>query len=121
MAKVNQVDKRVLMAKWDIVKYQILTHCYIAQIQISDADLNLLTLLAMEGDQELTSFCNKAADAQIFKSPQSARNALIKIETKGLISKQGKSKKKLVIDPQLNVQSRGNVLLEYKFLAVETA
>ena len=121
MAKVNQVDKRVLMAKQDVIKYQLLTYCFLAKIQISEADLDLLTMLATEGDQDLTNFCNKAAETGIFKSAQSVRNALIKIETKGLISKQGKSKKRLVIKPELNIQTTGNILLEYKFLAVETA
>ena len=32
MALVNQVQKRVRMSKWDIVKYQILTYCYIKHI-----------------------------------------------------------------------------------------
>ena len=60
MAIVNQVEKRVRMNTWQVVKYQILTHCYLYDIPVSEADLNCLTLLAIEGDQELTSFCNKA-------------------------------------------------------------
>ena len=93
MAIVNQVDKRVKMSGWQIVKYQILTHCYLYNIQVSESDLDCLTLLAMEGDQELTSFCNKAHDKQIFSSTQSVRNCLTKSEKKGLIKKEGKNKK----------------------------
>ena len=55
MAIVNQVDKRVKMSGWQIVKYQILTHCYLYNIQVSESDLDCLTLLAIEGDQELTN------------------------------------------------------------------
>jgi hypothetical protein len=118
MAIVNQVDKRVRMSAWQIVKYQILTHCYLYNIQVSEADLNCLTFLAIEGDQELTSFCNKAYDKQIFSSTQSVRNCLTKSEKKGLIKKEGKNKKKIFINPELKVHSRGNILLDFKFLSV---
>ena len=118
MAIVNQVDKRVKMSGWQIVKYQILTHCYLYNIQVSESDLDCLTLLAMEGDQELTSFCNKAHDKQIFSSTQSVRNCLTKSEKKGLIKKEGKNKKKIFINPELKVHTSGNILLDFKFLSI---
>ena len=37
MAVVNQVDKKVKMDKWGIVKYQIVTYCYLSNIFVSDA------------------------------------------------------------------------------------
>ena len=118
MAIVNQVDKRVKMSGWQIVKYQILTHCYLYNIQVSESDLDCLTLLAIEGDQELTTFCNKAHDKQIFSSTQSVRNCLTKSEKKGLIKKEGKKKKKILINPELKVHSQGNILLDFKFLSI---
>lgn len=120
MAVVNQIDKRVKLPKWNVVKYQILTHCYLNNITISDADLNCLTYLAMEGDQELTSFCNKAYSNNIFSSVQSVRNCLTKAEKKNLIKKEGKNKKKIYIHPDVNVYSKGTILLDFKFLSVET-
>lgn len=118
MAIVNQVDKRVRMTTWQIVKYQILTHCYLTGIQLSDADLECLTYLAIEGEQELTSFCVKAHTKNIFSSAQTVRNCLIKAERKNLIVKEGKNKKKIFINPIMNVHSTGNVLLDFKFLSV---
>jgi hypothetical protein len=120
MAIVNQVDKRVKMNKWDIVKYQILTYCYINKINVSEADLNCLTYLALEGDQELTSFCMKAHSKNIFSSTQSVRNCLTKAEKKDLIRKEGKNKKKIYINPDINIFSKGSILLDFKFLSVET-
>jgi hypothetical protein len=120
MAIVNQVDKRVKMNKWDIVKYQILTYCYINKISVSEADLNCLTYLALEGDQELTSFCMKAHGKNIFSSTQSVRNCLTKAEKKNLIKKEGKNKKKIYINPEIKIFSKGNILLDFKFLSVET-
>jgi hypothetical protein len=119
MALVNQVDKRVKMTTWQIVKYQILTHCYLFDISVSEADLNCLTLLAIEGEQELTYFCNKAHDKKIFSSTQSVRNCLTKAERKGLIKKEGKNKKKIFINDDLKLHAHGNILLDYKFLSVE--
>lgn len=120
MAVVNQIDKKARMSKWDIVKYQILTHCYINKISVSEADLNCLTYLALEGDQELTSFCNKAHLKEIFSSIQSVRNCLTKAEKKNLIKKEGKNKKKIYLNPEMRIYSKGTILLDFKFLSVET-
>jgi len=121
MALVNQVDKRVKLDLWDIVKYQLITYCYLYKIQVSEADLDCLTLLAIEGDnQELTSFCVKAFNNKIFSSIQSVRNCLAKVEKKQLIVKEGKNKKKIFINPKINIQAKGNVLLDFKFLSVAT-
>lgn len=121
MANVTQIEKRVRMDNWDIVKYQILTHCYLQKIILSEADLDCLTFLAVLGEIELTNFCTKAADRKIFQSPQTVRNALNKAESRSLITKEGKSKKRISIHPDLKIQTSGNILLDYKFLALETA
>jgi hypothetical protein len=80
MALVIQVQKRAVMPKWEIVKFQILSHCYINRITVSESDLNCLTLLSMTGPIELTHFCYDASsdDHMIFKSPQTVRNAINK-------------------------------------------
>lgn len=120
MALVNQVDKRVRMTRWDIVKFQLMTHCYLFKIPVSEADLNCLTFLALQGEQELTQFCTQAADKKYFSSTQSVRNCLTKAEKKRLIKKEGKNKKKIYIHPELKIHAEGNILLDYKFLSVET-
>lgn len=120
MALVNQIDKRVKMDRFDIIKYQILTHCYLNKISVSEADLNCLTYLALEGDQELTTFCSKAHGQHIFSSIQSVRNCLTKAEKKHLIKKEGKNRKKIFIHPDLKVFCKGNILLDYKFLSIAT-
>ena len=52
----------------------------------------------------------------IFKSPQSARNAITKAEKKGLLSKSGNNKKTITINSNINIQTSGLVLLDYKIL-----
>ena len=118
MAIVNQVDKKVKMDRWSIVKYQLVTHCFLSTMQLSNAELNCLTYLALEGEQELTSFCNIIHENKIFSSAQSARNCLAKLEKKGMIVKEGKNKKKICINPALNIYAKGNILLDFKFLSV---
>ena len=46
MAVVKQVQKKVVMSKKDIVKFQLVTHCYINKITVSNSDLECLTLLS---------------------------------------------------------------------------
>jgi hypothetical protein len=122
MALVNQVQKRVKMSKWDVVKFQILTHCYINRITMSESDLNCLTLLSFNQPIELTSFCYDASaeDAWIFKSPQTVRNCINKAEKNGLVIKDTTNKKLIMINPVIKLQTQGTILLDYKFLGNES-
>jgi len=122
MALVNQVQKRVKMPKWDVIKFQILTHCYINRITVSESDLNCLTLLSINEPIELTSFCYDASveEEGIFKSPQTVRNCINKAEKNGLVVKDTNNKKVIMINPNLKIQTQGNVLLDYKFLGNDT-
>lgn len=120
MAIVNQVRKNVKMDLWNIVKFQLAVHCHLKELNVSDLDLNCITFLALSGETELTDFCERATKNKIFSSPQSVRNAITKAEKRSLLVKNGKSKKTIQIDPVLNIQIEGNILLDYKILRVET-
>lgn len=119
MALVNQVQKRVKMPKWSLVKYQILTHCYINKISLSESDLDCLTLLSFNQPVELTDFCYDASSEEgwIFKSPQTVRNSINKSEKNELIVRDESNKKVIMLNPNMKVQTEGTVLLDYKFLA----
>lgn len=129
MAVVNQVQKNGLMDLWEIVKFQVRLYCHLNETIISESDLECLTLLAINGEVELTSFCNAACEIderdrdhilkyehEIFKTPQSVRNSINKIENIGLIKKRGKSKKKISVDSSMQIQAGGNIFVEIKFL-----
>jgi hypothetical protein len=122
MALVNQVQKRVKMPKWDVVKFQILTHCYINGMTMSESDLNCLTLLSFNQPIELTHFCYDASSEEewIFKSPQTVRNCINKAEKNGLVVKDKENKKLIMINPDLKLQTQGTILLDYKFLGNDT-
>jgi hypothetical protein len=117
MAIVNQVQKKVVMSKKDIIKYQILTHCYINRVIVSESDLDCLTLLSTIGPIELTHFCYEASDEHgIFKSEQTVRNCINKCEKNKLVVKDLANKKVISINPDMKVQAEGDILLDYKFL-----
>ena len=80
MAIVNKVDKKVRTGKDQVIKYQILTYCFLNDIQISLSDLNCLLYLAKFESIELTEFCKLISETGIFKSSQSCRNAITKAE-----------------------------------------
>lgn len=122
MALVNQVQKRVRMSKWDVVKFQILTHCYINRITMSESDLNCLTLLSFNQPIELSHFCVDTSTDEdwIFKSPQTVRNCINKAEKNGLVTKDPNNKKFVQINPEIKLQTLGTILLDYKFLGNES-
>jgi hypothetical protein len=122
MALVNQVQKRVRMSKWNVVKFQILTHCYIKRILLSDSDLNCLTLLSFNEPIELTSFCYDASSEEdpIFKSPQTVRNCINKAEKNNLVIKDIENKKLIKLNTELKIQTEGTILLDFKFLGDES-
>ena len=120
MAIVNKVNKKVKMSRDDVIKYQILTHCFLNDIQISNSDLECLCEVAKSGPKELTLFCEDISKKEIFKSAQSCRNALSKAEKKELIVKEGSNKKIIKLNPDMNIQTEDTILLDFKILGVET-
>jgi hypothetical protein len=122
MALVNQVRKNVRLQKWDIVKFQIITYCYINKILLSNADLDCLTLLSFNQPIELSNFCSDASieEDSIFKSAQSVRNSLNKSEKHNIIVRSANNKKVIQLNPLLKIQVKGNILLDYKFFANES-
>jgi hypothetical protein len=122
MALVNQVQKKVKMPKWDVVKFQILTHCYVNKIAMSESDLNCLTLLSFNQPVELTHFCYDASSEEepIFKSPQTVRNCINKAEKNSLVLKDEDNKKVIFLNPDLKIQTDGTILLDYKFLGYDS-
>ena len=113
---VNKVDQKIKTNIRRTTEYQILTYCYFNDIQISNTDLLMLGELALLDEHELTDFCKIVTMHKIFKSPQSARNAITKAEKKGLIKKNGTNKKTIIVSEKLNVQTDGVILLDFKIL-----
>ena len=120
MAIVNKIEKKAQISKGMAIQYQILTYCFFNNIQISTSDLNCLYSLSLMEGIELTEFCEKISTLGIFKSSQSCRNALSKAEKKGLIIKDGNNKKRISLNPDMNIQTEGTLFLDFKILGVES-
>lgn len=120
MTLVKKVDKRIKSTIDTTIQYQILTHCFFNDIQISASDLKCLSELAKNNNIEITKFCELATEKSIFKSCQSARNAINKAERKQLVIKSGKNKKTIKINDEINIQTDGVVLLDFKILGGES-
>ena len=118
--KVKRVEKKIRTSKDEVIKYQILTYCFLNEIQISLSDLLCLTELAKLDSCELTKFCSLISDKKIFKSPQSCRNAITKASKKDLITKSGVNKKNIKLNSKIEIQTEGTILLDYKLLGIDT-
>jgi len=113
MTVVNKVDKKVKVTLEKVIKYQIVTYCFMNNIQVSASDLNCLTELAKLKSASLTDFCTVISEKGIFKSSQSCRNALQKAKKKKLVVK---SNKKIMLNPDMKIQSEGYIYLDFKIL-----
>ena len=120
MAVVNKVDIKLKVEINKTIKFQLLTYCFFEDITLSTSDLNCLSELARHPNTEISKFCIHLTDKKIFKSPQSARNAVNKINKKNLIVKKGKNKKTKTVNDIVNLQTDGYVLLDYKILGSES-
>lgn len=120
MAKFDLVEKKIQMDMYEIIKFQLMTYCYVHNISITDSDLECLTLLGMKDEFDQSEFFDLAIEKGIFKTPQTVRNSLRKAKEYNLISKKGDWKKVVFLNPDLGIKNRGNILLNYKVLHIET-
>ena len=122
MAKIKHVKKQVSMSHRDIVKYQLVSHCFFSDIQLSTSELNCLTLLGLFNDVELSEFCVTVVTENVFKNPQTVRNFLTKAAKLDLVYKYtadaNVNKKRIQLNSDLNLQTTGSVLLDYKLFYV---
>jgi hypothetical protein len=127
--EVNRVQKKIRVSSYDVVKYQIITELIFFQKEhLIPSDIELLTLLALWGPIELGKFCNAAAK-KLYKNiemeefsvrAQNVRNRMAKLEKRGIIQKINNGKRQIQISPSLSIYGKGNVLLDYNILAVES-
>lgn len=139
MAKVNLVNKQVRMGLDDIIRFQLMSHCYINNIVVSELDLDCLTELGKMGEVELSDFCDYMADIRLEKklktwkpepglplpkrpeaSPQTIRNVVSKTEKEKLLIRSGKKRKTITINPEIKIQTKGNILLNFKVVHIDT-
>jgi len=120
MAQANLVSKKVRMGHRDIIKYQLVTHCFITtsnSLAMSN-ELDCLALLGAYGEHELSEFCNIAVDEKIFKTAQTVRNFMTKAGKVNLVNKDRTNKKRISLREELKIQTEGNIVLDFKVVYV---
>ncbi len=108
-------QKVLTMKKAEIIRFQLMVHCYVEKIpNISPALLDCMTLLGVKGSTGLIDFCDTLTEKKIFKSVQSSRNAIARLQDRKLVVKEGRNKKNISLNPELLIQNSGNILVDIK-------
>ena len=118
MAKVNLVEKKAQLSRIGIIKFQLMTHCFMINLKLSNNELECLTLLGYNGDRDLAEFCNDSVQNNTFKTAQTVRNFLTKACTLNLVTKTGTNKKTIKLADELQIQTEGNIVLDFKIVHV---
>ena len=71
-------------------------------------------------EKRLEQSKKKSSKKIIEASPQTIRNILSKIEKQNLLIREGRGRKKIKLNPDLKIQSQGNILLNYKLVYIDT-
>jgi len=126
--EVQKVTKKIRITTSDAIKYQLITEImFFKNEHLIPGDLEILRLLVMWGPIELVDFCTAAAkelysDAapeKLSLRSQNIRNRIVKLEKRNIIVKTSASRKTIDIAPEINIFSKGNILLDYNYLSVE--
>ena len=128
--EVKKITKKLKLSTEDVVKYQILTEImFFKKEYLISSDLEILTLLAVWGPTDLVSFCNNAAKSlykdmlpeEIAVRSQNIRNRVVKLEKRKLVEKTNEGRKQIQIAKGFNIVSKGNILLDYNYLGIESS
>jgi hypothetical protein len=115
----SEVNKTVQTDLFGIVKFQIMTHCFVNDIFLNKTELDCLTLLGCKGKIRQLEFCALATDMKLLGSPTAVANCLARVSRSNLFLKEGGGKKQIFLNPALNIQTEGNIVLNYKFVSLE--
>lgn len=112
----NSTIVKYHMHRSSIIRFQVILYCHMngyfpgtKDSKVSFADIDCLTLLGIKGKTNLISFCKELVGYGIFKSVQSVRNAVSKLQEKNLISKEGKSHKVVFLSPEMKILTEENI------------
>jgi hypothetical protein len=115
MPVVHTIQKRGQLNKTDVVRFQLLTFCFFQGLSLTENELACLVQLALQGTVELNGFCTAVYEQQLYASPQTVRNLLTKFERLKLVVKEGRSRKKVRVHPDVDVHTEENILLDFRF------
>jgi hypothetical protein len=127
--EVKKINKKLKLSTLDIVRYQLLTEVmFFKKEYLIPSDLEILTLLVMWGPIELGGFCAAAAKViypeslpeDLSTRAQNIRNRIVKLEKRNIVVKSKTGRKIIALNSDIDVYSKGNILLDYNYLTIET-
>ena len=127
--EVKKVNKKLRMTTKDVIRYQILTEImFFRNETLIPSDIEILTLLIMSGPIELGKFClmsakiiyPNAAPEEISTRAQNIRNRIVKLEKRNIVVKSKTGRKTIALNPSIDIHAKGNILLDYNYLALES-
>jgi hypothetical protein len=128
--QVSKIQKKIRVTPYDLVKYQIVTDLiFFKKEHLIPSDIEILTMLALWGPVELSKFCNAAAKKlygpveleEFSVRAQNVRNRISKLEKRKIVVKSRDNKKLIQITPTIDIHHKGNILLDYNLLALESS
>lgn len=128
--EVNKVQKKIRVTPYELVKYQVITSLiFFRKEHLIPSDIEILSMLALWGPVELSKFCNAAAKVlygpmepeEFSVRAQNVRNRVSKLEKRKIVVKSRDNKKLIMITPSIDIHRKGNILLDYNLLALESS
>ena len=114
---VHHVKKTIRLGKRDSIKYQLLTHCFVNDIRLSNNEIDCLSLLGILDSQNLSVFCKTAVDEGIFKTEQTVRNFINRACEAQLVAKEASVKLSRIsirLHESLQIVNAEPLLLDYR-------
>lgn len=120
---INQYKRAIRdISRESIIRFQIVVHCYIHDIEINTARLKCLTTLGLLGKTDLSDFCKIMKKEEVFTSIESTRSRLTVLQEIGLVLKNdGKYRKTIELHPDMKIQTTGNIMVDVKLLSMENS
>lgn len=101
-------------SQFKMVKLQFMLHCFLNDINLSNADLDCLTLLAIKGTNN--TVLNEVIEKQIFKTVQAARNCRAKLTKLGFFVNASEGR---YLNSDLSIGIDSIILLDMKIANVK--
>lgn len=117
--KAVVMDKNLPMNLNDIIRFQVNLYCFLNDVRISPAQLDTLAFLGEWGEMNFSDFCEEICKHEIFTSPQTVRNFILKSIREGLVVRKGKGNKVIELSDKFELLSNGTILINMKVYHVD--
>lgn len=104
------VTKKIRVdSKFKMVKLQFILHCFFNDVNLSNADLDCLTHMAIKGCEN--NVLEEVVEKKVFKTLQAARNCRVKLTKLGLLINDSDGRR---LNPVLSIGIDNIILLDMK-------